>query len=242
MLIFSSSCLADGHCEKNELASYLASGHFFGNVKYLTNYLLDGVSFSDNKPAVQANMGYALPNSIYTGVWASNTLVDDVTTATSVFYPYIGWSGDRNNFLWDLRLGYNVYFSTGDSPRNPYNYWDAHGQLGYQYQCVKAYITLIYAHDYYSTAGNFFSPGAAVEIHLPYDFYLYGTYAHVFLQENDTYGVPNYNHWLIGLKRTMFKWLILTLAYHDTDISERNCFAGSCVCSSGLLFTIGHEF
>lgn len=54
-----------------------------GDVAFTTNYLSEGVSSSQDKPAPQANLTFGLPKSFYVNFWASTVDFDSLDGATA---------------------------------------------------------------------------------------------------------------------------------------------------------------
>lgn len=234
-------CSEPGYDES--LAANDIAGEFYGNINFVSNYLADGVSATDNKPAIQGELGFRVPFGFYVGVRGSNIIVDNSTNANFEAQAVLGWASEKNNILWNVDVTYYIYPNSGNVD---YDYWEAHGKLGYRYNCLTANVGLGYADNYYNIAGTYLSPYIDTELKLQYGVAVFGQIARVYFQKNTKYGVPDYNHWNVGVKKSFFDWLDVSASYFGTDIRKSECFAfggtGEKICGSGLLLGLGHEF
>lgn len=214
-------------------------GEFVGNVSFLSNYLADGISFTDNKPAIQGEMGYQFCNGAYAKLWASNAYLGEGFSTTIEIYPYIGWQGEIEDIMLDVGFGYYIYPSSGETD---FNYWDISVDLGYEFSVLQVHIGTLYSYNYFGVAGQFWAPYLSVDVPLPYDINLFGTITRVLIEDNEANGTPDYTHWNIGLKTEMCDWLEVALSYYDTSIPREKCFGGQKICGSGALVSLTHEF
>lgn len=246
-LLFSTASCAECHCHQSAYDESLEandiSGEFYGSLHFLSNYITDGLSATDNKPAIQGELGYKVPFGLYAGLWASNLIVDNLTNTSVEFDAFFGWASEKNNFLWDVDFTYYVYPSTGDVD---YDYWEAHGKIGYRYNGLTAHVGLGYADNYFNVAGTFLSPHVKAELQLKYGVSLTGKLARVYLQRNTAFGTPDYNYWNAGIEKTFYEWLDVGASYFGTNLEKTECFAfsgtGENVCGSSVLIHLGHEF
>lgn len=77
-----------------------AMAEFSGNVTVVSDYLFDGVSQTDNKPAVQVGLDYALESGLYFGFWGSNVDFPDYgdTGIETDWYVGYGWGDEAVAF------------------------------------------------------------------------------------------------------------------------------------------------
>lgn len=114
-------------------------------VKLASDYTFNGVSQTDNKPALQASLDYAADSGFYAGTWASNVdFGDDTNIEWDVYagqyfqlnekigldtgiayYTYQGANSDGNYPEVYAKFGYNS--SIGDSELNFWYSWDYFG-------------------------------------------------------------------------------------------------------------------
>ncbi|WP_444922155.1 TorF family putative porin [Microbulbifer sp. CnH-101-G] len=123
-------------------------------VNLTTDYTFNGVSQTQNDPALQASLDYGFDNGWYVGTWASN--VD------------FG-SGDDTNLEWDFYTGkfmqltdkvsldtgiaYYTYHGDEDVSRD-YDYPEAYAKLGYSSGLGESEVNGWYSWDYFGTGGN----------------------------------------------------------------------------------------
>ena len=72
------------------------------NVGLFSDYLFRGISFTDDKPAIQGGFDYAHSSGLYAGTWASNLSIDDETNIEIDIY-----AGFANEFG-ESGIGYDV--------------------------------------------------------------------------------------------------------------------------------------
>ena len=65
--------------------------------------------------------------------------------------------------------------------------------------------------------------------------------AHQWIEENSTFGTPDYLEWNLGTTISTLGFDI-DFRYHDTDLSRRQCFGKSNLCKERFAFTIGRSF
>lgn len=255
LVILSCDCLnADGslRCRANtvprpaqthSLAQNDISGEFYGSLYFLSNYVSDGLSNTDNKPAIQGDIGFREPFGLNAGLWASNTMLYPNSTTTIEFDPYIGWASSSGALQWDIYVAYLLYLSSGTTD---INYWETRGKVGYQIGELTAYIGLAYAPNYANVAGTFISPNIEFDLELPEGIEAYGLISHVHLSRHDQIGLPDYTYWHVGLKKTLYDWLQVGMEYYGSDIRREQCLPstdrGLKICGSGALIQLGHAF
>lgn len=89
---------------------------FSGNVAVVSDYLFDGVSQTDNKPAVQVGLDYALESGLYFGFWGSNVDFPDYGDTGIETDWYVGYGWGDENVAFDA--GATVYKYVGLDSRN----------------------------------------------------------------------------------------------------------------------------
>lgn len=142
-----------------------ANAAISSTVKLASDYTFNGVSQTDNKPALQASLDYAADSGFYTGVWASNVDFGDDTDfeldvyagqyfqlnekigldVGAAYYTYQGANSDGNYAEFYAKFGYNSSF--GDSELN---FWYAPDYFGAD---VGHYITMV-AHTFEVVPGH----------------------------------------------------------------------------------------
>lgn len=63
-------------------------------------------------------------------------------------------------------------------------------------------------------------------------------YGHQSIDDNVQFGTPDYSDYSIGLSKSLAD-LDFSLTWYDTDLSSSECFGGSDLCDSRVVFAIG---
>ena len=114
-----------------------------------SDYLFNGVSQTDDKPAIQGSIDWVNEQGWYVGSWASNVDFGDDTDAEIDYYG--GYSQQVNeNIFYDLGFAHYTYVGGDDS--SDANYTELYFAIGYQSTLFKAW----YTNDYSGTdAGHY---------------------------------------------------------------------------------------
>jgi uncharacterized protein (TIGR02001 family) len=100
------------------------------SVTLTSDYIFRGVSFTDEKPAIQGSFDYAHASGLYAGTWASNLSIDSETNVEIDVY-----AGFANEFG-DTGIGYDVsalrYIYPGNGGSDS-DYTEYFGALSYSY-------------------------------------------------------------------------------------------------------------
>ena len=75
-----------------------AMAEFSGNVTVASDYLFDGVSQTDNKPAIQLGLDYGFENGVYVGFWGSNVDFDSESDVETDWFVGYGWGDEALSF------------------------------------------------------------------------------------------------------------------------------------------------
>lgn len=129
-------------------ASVLAN--FSSTVSIVSDYTFNGVSQTNNSPALQASLDYSDESGIYLGTWASN--VDfgsqDDTNLEWDFYAGIFKQIDKSI---STDFGVAQYTYSGAENSYTYNFTEVYGKLGYGSEIGNSELNLWYAWDYFGT-------------------------------------------------------------------------------------------
>lgn len=109
-----------------------------------SDYLFNGVSQTDEKPAIQGSLDWSNKFGWYAGIWGANVDFGDDTKAEVDYYLGYSQSIDKN-FWYEVGLAHYTYL--GDSNSSDINYSEPYFALGYQSTQIKAW----YANDYAGT-------------------------------------------------------------------------------------------
>lgn len=80
-----------------------------GGVNLTSNFVYRGISYSDNKQAIQGFLQTKGANGIYVGS-AITSWHDQINDSKVVLVPYVGYEYKRDNYLIDLHIKYRNYF------------------------------------------------------------------------------------------------------------------------------------
>ncbi len=230
--------LADGHEESRLEAS--------GNVAFATDYVFRGISQSDSRMSIQGglDLGYALTDSIsvYAGTWASNVDFNDGDKTSAEFDAYAGFSGNVLGIDWDLGgLGY-IYPGEHD-----YDYAEVYGSLGHSFDLggvqPSVAVGVNYSPDNFGGSGDAFYGWTNIDIGLPSNWIpgdvtlnMHG--GRQWIQDNATFGTPDYWEWSAGMTYTVLGF-DLGVHYHDTELNDNECFGGTSLCDARVVATVG---
>lgn len=139
-----------------------AHAELSGGVTVTSNYLFDGVSQTDNNPAIQPTLTWTFDNGIYVGGWFSNV---DFGEANIEQDYYVGWSGALNDSL-SMDVGAVAYRYAG-APSKGYDYNEYYVGLTFMENTSWKYW---YAHDSDVWHGTAWRTNLVHNIALPNDF------------------------------------------------------------------------
>jgi len=107
-----------------------------------SDYLFNGVSQTDEKPAIQGSIDWSNQHGWYVGSWASNVDFGEGTDAEIDYYG--GFANNLNSdFSYDIGLAHYTY--VGGDNSSDYNYTEIYFSLAYQSTQIKAWYTNDYA-------------------------------------------------------------------------------------------------
>ena len=220
-------------------------GKFSSVVALTSNYLSRGITQTDNNPAIQGSIEYAietgvLGTSAYIRGFGSNTkLAGDTDTAHVEIDALFGLRGDIGDtgLSWDLG---GAYYSYPDAARpDNFDYWEIPLLLVYKANDwlqveVNNYATPEY--QFNTGIGNYTS--ALLTFTIPNDYVglkAFGGAGYQYVEN-----APSGTDWTLGTTVTV-KGIDFTVAYVDTNYHARAC-GGNNQCDAKAVFTVGAEF
>lgn len=235
--------------QAEEETSGLFEGDLSANVAVTTDYRFRGISQTDLLPAIQGGIDYSLPLTNYLsvniGTWASNVDFNDGDDAHIEMDFYAGLSGTIDKFSWSFQFIY--YHYPGAESGTNYDYLEIAPSVGYDFGFMSTTAGLNYSPDYFGASGDAVYLYGEVSVPLPIPTLqnLQPTFnAHLGYQvidRNAVFGTPDYLTWSLGVSVTI-EGFELSLAYVDTDLSQRQCFGGSDLCNATAIFTVSKTF
>lgn len=199
-------------------------------VTLASDYLFNGVSQTDENPALQASLDWAGDNGVYAGVWASNV---DFGEGTDVeFDGYIGYFTALTEKV-NLDVGIAQYSYHGQSNSENFNYPEA----WIKFNSGNTHLNYWYSWDYFGTgAGHsiiMLSHTIPVNERWSVDLGLDRSFSHDEAQWAWEPGETHYTHAKVSGTYSIRHWL-LTLGYEWTDLETFG--------DSTLVFTIQRTF
>lgn len=124
----------------------LASADLSATVGVVSDYTFNGVSQTDNGPALQLGLDYAMDNDVYVGTWASNVdFGDDTFAELDVYLGKYFQISQAASF--DTGIAYYTYH--GESSSEDGNYAEVYGKFGIESEFGFSEFNLWYAWDYF---------------------------------------------------------------------------------------------
>lgn len=212
------------------------NGEFSGNVAMVSDYAFRGVSQTREAPAIQGGFDFEHESGVYVGLWASSLEFGDGEAGTEVDY-YAGYSKDLGDgFSADGGVLYYSY--PGANQALDYDFVELYGGIGYETALmgndVSGSTTLNYSPNYFGNSGNSYYLKTAAATPLPHGFTLDGSVGYQWVEDNDTFLLPDYADWTIGLAYEL-EGFELKAQYVDTSISSDDCADG---CDTKGIFSV----
>lgn len=215
---------------------------FSGNIALTTDYAFRGISQTDENPAVQGGFNVNHESGFYAGTWASNLDfnedetggVDGATLELDIFAGFAGKFGE-SGFGFDVGvLGY--LYPGADDDRN-YDY--AEGFVGLTYNVFSA--KYYYSPEFFAESGTAGYIDVTANVPLPNDFGFIAHVGHQTIDENATFGTPDYTDFRIGVNKKVAGFGF-DLSYIDTDLDDDECFGGTVDwCDGRVIFTVSRS-
>jgi uncharacterized protein (TIGR02001 family) len=199
------------------------------NVSIGTDYVYRGISQTDEGETIQGGFDWVSDSGLYAGIWASSIAFDGYIEMDY----YIGYGGSINE-----EVEYDIGFLHYDYPNQAsghaeYNFDEVYGSVAYK--GIKLGIAV--------TSDFFGESDSAQYIYLDYslglanDFELAFHYGSQNIDDNAAFGTPDYSDYSVGVSRS-FNGFDLGLTWYDTDLSSDECFGGTDLCESRVVFAL----
>ncbi len=202
------------------------------NTAIVSDYVFRGISQSDENFAIQGGFDIGHKSGLYTGVWASSIDFNDGDEANIEIDIYAGYAGEVHGVSYDVGGLYYAY--PGADSSLDYDFWEAYGSAGYDFDVASAAVGVNYSPDYFGSTGDAVYTHLGVDVPLPHNFTLSGGVGHQTIDDSE-----NYTDWNASLGYD-WKNLNFSVTYHDTDLDEPSeCADG---CDARIVFGISAEF
>ena len=199
-------------------------------IAVVSDYLFNGLSQTDENPALQASLDWSGVSGIYTGVWASNVKFGEGTNLE--VDGYLGYYQDLTTAL-NFDIGVAEYRYYGESFSSDYNYAETWLKLYYGNSALKFW----YAWDYFGTGAGHVIAMVTQTFAISDDFsMLVGIDISASLDEDRFSWQANdkdYIHWRIS-GQYFFKGFDFSLGLEGTDLETYG--------DTTLLFTVYRSF
>jgi len=235
-LLLASVTVASAEEDSDLLPAKSFPGSFSGTVGFTTEYLFRGISqTTDGVPAVQGSIDWSHDSGAYIGVWGSNVKFADASMEMDI---YGGWSGDVNGFT--LGLGGIYYYYPGAASGLNYNYFELTPSIGYDFGPVNAKLSYFYSPDYFAASGDGHYISGDVGVPIWKSLSLTGHVGHQSIEKNAAFGTPDYTDFGFGVEATILGFNT-SLKWLDTDMSRADCFGGTSLCNSAVVFSVSRS-
>ncbi len=178
-----------------------------------SNYLFNGITLTQDDPALQPSLDWVSDSGWYLGTWGSNVSFVENTDREIDFYT--GYYTDLgNNWALDLGIAHYTYYGSSDS--SAFDYPEAYIKVSYG----DTKLSYWYAKDYFGAGGGHYILMLTQNVQLTDELSLTlsadrstSTDTSKFLRDND----GTYHHWRVALisEWSGAKW---TAAFDDTDL------------------------
>ena len=219
------------------LCSIGAQAELSANLALSSNYVFNGISYSNGNPAVQGGVDWLSDTGFYLGTWA--TSIDykpfgyrDAKTEVDYYGGFAGEFSEQAEY--DLGLRFYTYPGIDDGQLES-DYYEVYGALTLYKNTT---VSVFYSPDYSAEAGRSLILLANHKIQLPYEVTLDLEGGYTKLLDNSSYldaddvvqssyqdsywfGKDHYSYWGVGLSRNVFGF-DTSLKYSDTDVNEQN--------------------
>lgn len=119
------------------------------SVTFVSDYTFNGISQTQNKPALQGSLDYAFDGGEYLGSWGSNV---DFETDTSLEWDFYAGKFIQLNKKWSIDYGVAYYsYHTGSSDGN---YPEVYSKFGYDSDYGITEFNVWYSWDYFGTSAG----------------------------------------------------------------------------------------
>ncbi len=197
-----------------------------GNVALATDYIYRGISQTDEEATIQGGFDIEGESGLYVGVWASNIAFD----GSIEIDVYAGFAGEFTEDL-GFDIGALYYEYPNDLGPNHSSFQEIYGSLSYK----DLTVGVNYSSDFFFESGSSIYAYIDYSLSLPNDFGLAFHYGDQSIDDNDTFGAPDYSDYSVSLSKTWAD-VDFALTWFDTDLSANQCFGGSDVCDSRVVF------
>lgn len=133
------------------ICSAAVQANWSTTVTVASDYMFNGVSQTNNDPALQASVDYFADNGVYAGVWTSN--VDYGAAAGRELDPYVGQFIQLND-AWGIDYGIAYYTYHDGNDGSSLNYPETYAKLSRNTDFGTTGFNFWYTWDYFGTGAD----------------------------------------------------------------------------------------
>lgn len=204
-----------------------------GTAAVTSDYVFRGVTQNDESPAFQASIDLAHDSGFFGGIWGSQV---DFFDADVEIDAYVGYGLESGP--WSGSINYTYYMYPGADDSLDYDYGEFIADAGYDFTHFSLGAQFAWSPEFFGHSGHAEYIQANAEVPLPYDFTLHGAVGKQFIEDNVTYGTPDYIDWNVGVG---YSWnrFDFDVSYTDTNLTKAECADG---CEGRVLGTVTFNF
>ncbi len=131
------------------LLSTTVSANWSATITAASDYTFNGVTQTDNDPAIQASLDYAFDSGVYAGAWASNVDFGDDTD-----FELDAYLGKYVQLTDKVSADYGIAYYTYQGNNSDGNYAEAYTKFGYASEYGQTELNFWYSWDYFGTGAG----------------------------------------------------------------------------------------
>ena len=131
------------------LLSTTVSANWSTTITAASDYTFNGVTQTDNDPAIQASLDYAFDSGVYAGAWASNVDFGDDTD-----FELDAYLGKYVQLADTVSADYGIAYYTYQGNNSDGNYAEAYTKFGYASDYGQTELNFWYSWDYFGTGAG----------------------------------------------------------------------------------------
>lgn len=205
-------------------------GTFSANITVTSDYIVRGISMTNEGPAIQGGLDWENGTGLYIGTWGSN--VEFGNDASSEIDVYAGYRGAIGAFRYELGATYYWYPATTVSGLS---FWDTHLDVGYDFGPAALNFGVAYSPDNFGPTVNDAALYYSVDLAIPVAemVSLSGGIGYSKLES-----AVNYKDWNAGATFRVYDWFSADARYYDSD----NAAVCGTICDARFVFKISKVF
>jgi uncharacterized protein (TIGR02001 family) len=205
-------------------------GSFSGNVAIASDYIVRGLSLSNEDPAIQGGFDWDSGMGVYAGIWGSSVEFGNDASAEIDFFA--GYRGAIDNLHYELGATYYWYPETTIAGQT---FWDVHADVGYDFGFSDLTFGIAYTTDDYGPLLNDSTIYYRGRVAFPVaEMLTIGGGAGY----SSAQGGTNYSDWNAGATFQVFDWFALDARYFDSD-NDMTC---GTLCDARVVVKVSRSF